>query len=1213
MVKRFNQHSRRVRRFGVEPLEPRQMLAAANLLITEFMATNVSTLLSGDGANEDWIEIYNADSTAVNLGNYSLTDNLNELSKWSFPAVSLSPGAFLVVFASAPVDINGDPIQNKIDSSGKYHASFKLDSGGEQLALTYIDPSTQVASIIHQYGSEYPDQFPDVSYGVASGGQLRYFDVTTPGSANGAGLLGVVEDTKFNVDRGFYESAFQLQITTQTPGASIYYTLDGTAPTPGGGILYTGPLTIDHTTVLRATAVKSGHLSSNVDTQTYFFVDDIVGQTQQSVIDAGYPGTWQAENGTFVADYGFDPDVVGTFDANGNPLGGDNYGGVYANRLKSDLLAIPSLSIVMDPDDMFENGPRSDRGIYIDPRKGRNDFTERATSVEWITPNGSVELQVDAGIQMQGGAFRSQFLTRKHSFRLDFKDEYGPSELDFPLLGPGATNQFNTLVLKATANDGYSWRSAQPVGGPSTLQYARDRFGHSLQLAMGHASPRESYAHLYINGIYWGLYSVQERPDADFAESYLGANPDTWDGLHSPDGDNDPPEIDSGNRDAWEAMLATSAQAAGSLQHYLELQGLSVDGSPSPTVAPLLDVANYIDYLIVNVWGGNDDWPHHNWWAGRDRNPETTDGFQFFLWDYDGVMGNARSWSPLDTKTFNQDFTSPAGNNVGEAHHYLQNNPEYRLAFADRVHKWFFNDGILTPDSLIARYQAIAEQVEQVMVAESARWGDMNSPTPTPLTLAEWTTERDWLLNTYLPQRSAIVLQEMRDYGFYPTTAAPSFNQHGGVVPDGFDLTIQASQGTIYYTLDGTDPRFIGGALSPTAIAYSGQAINIGDNVTVQARVLHAGQWSALNEADFALVKTGDVTKLRITELQYHPADYPGVTDDEDLEFIEILNTGTASVSLDGVQIAGFATIPYSFSAGLTLAGGERIVVARNVTAFTSFYGSGINVAPTGYADSNLSNGGETVTLLGPADEVLHSFAYSDDAPWPTAADGGGPSLEIIDPLGDASDPTNWRASLYYVGSPGVEGLPIAGDYDLSGTVDQADHSLWRAAYGANVVIVGSGADGNSDGVVNAADYTVWRDHQGDSTSLYGAGAAFGSTPLSELDAAAVVAPSAILEERTASSQSNVDAIRQAAFAQFATASPVASSRGGYAPPMRAAAVSSPQENLLLIEQAFELRGSTEARSFVLSEGAVENDSDWEGDTPPLQVRLMSFAGATRG
>jgi hypothetical protein len=239
-------------------------------------------------------------------------------------------------------------------------------------------------------------------------------------------------------------------------------------------------------------------------------------------------------------------------------------------------------------------------------------------------------------------------------------------------------------------------------------------------------------------------------------------------------------------------------------------------------------------------------------------------------------------------------------------------------------------------------------------------------------------------------------------------------------------------------------------------------------------------------------------------------------------------------------------------------------------------------VAPTGYADSNLSNGGETVTLLGPADEVLHSFAYSDDAPWPTAADGGGPSLEIIDPLGDASDPTNWRASLYYVGSPGVEGLPIAGDYDLSGTVDQAD-------------------------------YTVWRDHQGDSTSLYGAGAAFGSTPLSELDAAAVVAPSAILEERTASSQSNVDAIRQAAFAQFATASPVASSRGGYAPPMRAAAVSSPQENLLLIEQAFELRGSTEARSFVLSEGAVENDSDWEGDTPPLQVRLMSFAGATRG
>ena len=693
----------RRRRLGFETLEPRQLLAAANLLITEFMATNVSTVADGDGNYEDWIEITNADASSVNLGDYSLTDNDTNLQKWQFPSVSLGPGARRLVFASAPLDGNGQVIDNYVDLGGYYHTNFKLDSEGEYLALTYEDPSTHVVSVVHEYAAEFPDQFPNVSYGIANDSMVRYFDVPTPGTANGAGLLGVVEDTKFSVDRGFYDDPIQVEITSDTPGAAIYYTTDGSAPAPGAGTLYTGSITIDHTTVLRAIATKDDYLSTNVDTQTYLFLNDIVSQSEQTALDAGYPSVWNADNGTFTADYGFDPDVIGTFDANGNPLGDDNYGGIYASRLKDDLVAIPTISIVLDPDDMFENGPVTDRGIYIDPRHDHNFNPERATSVEWITPDGSAEMQVDAGIQMQGGAFRSQFFTAKHSFRLVFKDEYGPSELTYPLFGPEGVDKFNTVDLKATANDGYSWRSAQPSDGPATLQYARDQFGHSLQQDMGHASPHDVYVHLYINGIYWGLYYVQERPDAEFAESYLGINPDNWDGIHDD-------EADTGDFDAWNATLLKTAQAGFSLQDYMELQGLNLDGTPDPMTAPLLDVQNYIDYLIINVWGGNDDWPHNNFWVGRDRSPETTAGFQFFLWDFDGVMHVNEKWSPLDTKTFDQNFVGNGiEQNVGEFHHNLQTNPEYQLAFADRVHKWFFNGGILTPDSLIARYQEITD------------------------------------------------------------------------------------------------------------------------------------------------------------------------------------------------------------------------------------------------------------------------------------------------------------------------------------------------------------------------------------------------------------------------------------------------------------------------------------------------------------------------
>lgn len=1128
-----------VRRFGFETLEPRHLLSAANLQITEFMATNTSTLLSGDLNYDDWIEIYNADSISVDLGDYYLTDSLDDLTKWAMPAITLTPGEYLVIFASGPVDIDGNPIQNKVDSALSYHASFKLNSQGEELALTYSDPASQAVSIVQQYAPEFPEQFPDVSYGVASDLQLRYFDTPTPGAANGAGLVGVVEDTQFSIDRGFYDAPFDVEITTQTPDAAVYYTTDGSAPTPGAGTLYTGPITIDHSTVLRAMAAKSGYLPTNVDTQTYLFLNDVINQSDQTAIAAGYPSIWEAENGVYTADYGFDPDVVGAFDADGNPLGGDDYGGVYASRLKDDLLAIPTISIVLDPEDMFANGPRSDRGIYIDPRKGRNLVPERATSVEWITPDGAAVMQVDAGIQIQGGAFRSHFLTRKHSFRLVFKDEYGPSELNFPLFGPSAVDQFNTVVLKATANDGYSWRAAQPSAGPSTLQYTRDQFGHSLQREMGHASPNDAYAHLYINGLYWGVYYAQERPDAEFAESYLGVNPDTWDGLNSPDDDDDPPEADSGNLDAWYAMLEKTHQAGSSLQDYMELQGLNLDGSLDPSTAPLLDVVNYIDYMIVNVWGGNDDWPHHNWWAGRDRNSETTKGFQFFLWDYDGVMGNSRGWSPLDTQTFDQGFTSPVGNNVGEPHFNLQGNPEYQLAFADRVHKWFFNDGLLTAESLIARYQALADRVEQVMVAESARWGDMNSPTPTPLVLTDWESERDYLLSTYLPQRSGIVLQEMRDYGFYPDVDAPTFSRHGGLVASGFELEMQSVQGTVYYTLDGSDPRLVGGGVGGSAVAYGVQPVEITANLTVKARTYHAGEWSALNEAEFSLIQPGDVAELRITELQYHPADFAGIIDDEDLEFLEILNTDTATVSLDGVQIGGFASEPYTFADGLTLSPGERIVVARNVAAFQSIYGTEVNLAPAGYSDRNLSNGGEEISLLGPEGQVLQSFTYSDDPPWPTMPDGGGPSLEIIDPLGDPNDPVNWRASLYHYGSPGVEGLPITGDYDLSGVVDQADYLQWWSGYGAAVSAPGGGADGNFDGVIDSADYTIWRDHYGDSTTLYGGQVSVLLASLSSGPGARLAADSAVDVLKATHQRRNVsEPSREAAFALLGDFSP---------------------------------------------------------------------------
>jgi len=162
----------------------------------------------------------------------------------------------------------------------------------------------------------------------------------------------------------------------------------------------------------------------------------------------------------------------------------------------------------------------------------------------------------------------------------------------------------------------------------------------------------------------------------------------------------------------------------------------------------------------------------------------------------------------------NNDFSS-----AGEPHQSLKQNAEYKLLFADRTHRFFANGGIMTPESLIPRYQAVADWVERSIVAESARWGDQHHSTP--LVLEDWYDSdgnyndnragRGWILDYYLPRRTDIVLGHFRSAGLYPSIDAPVFRingayRHGGHISSSDSFSITGS-GTIYYTTDGNDPH----------------------------------------------------------------------------------------------------------------------------------------------------------------------------------------------------------------------------------------------------------------------------------------------------------------------------------------------------------------------------------------------------------------------
>lgn len=603
-----------------------------------------------------------------------------------------------------------------------------------------------------------------------------YLERPTPGAPNDVPWnLGKVADTDFGFSRGFASAPFDLPITTTTPGAEIRYTLDGSLPTADHGLIYTNTIRVTQTTVVRAAAFKRDYRPTNVDTHTFVLLDSTIAQPSRP---AGFPTTWAGLS----PDYGMDTRITQ------NPA--------YAPRMAESLKSLPTLSLATEVDNLF--GPS--RGIYSNPERSGLSW-ERPVSLEWIEPDTERVFQADAGVRIQGGYFRSRNATHKHSLRLLFKDEYGPGRLRTDLFEVfGAAREFDTLVLRAGANDGYAWDAAK-----DTEQFLRDEFGRRLHLGMGQVSPHGRFVHLYLNGLYWGLYNLTERPAEDFSASYFGGVPENWDAINSGD-------VKNGSLTDWNTFI-TRTRTATTLTDYQRLKGLSADGSRDPSLPAFFDAPNYMDYMLLNIWGGNWDWPNKNFWFGRDRTG-ASGGFKFYLWDFENTMGNNRDRSPLEMVSPRSDIT---GSWVGEPHDRLRRLDEYRMEFADRVHRHCFNQGVLSPAALIGLYRELAQDLEPAIIAETARWGDDHHSPPQDLT--DWLRERDWLLGTYLARRTDVVLNQFRASGLYPQTVAPSFSPAGGSVSPTTPVTLRTvGASELFYTTNGLDPRLPGGAVRAGAV-----------------------------------------------------------------------------------------------------------------------------------------------------------------------------------------------------------------------------------------------------------------------------------------------------------------------------------------------------------------------------------------------------------
>ena len=968
----------------------------SELIINEFLANNDGSYSNYPNPNQvpgrldDWIEILNTGTQTLSLANWYLTDDLSERDKWTFPPdTSLGAGEFLLVYAS------GD---NEVDANGNPHTNFSLSTSGEFLALTR--PDLSIASAFPTDGVSYPEQQSDISYGTHPTSAFSvYFSNPTPGVANDPGGMPRVKDTKFSVDRGIYNSPFTVALSTDTPAATIYYTTDGAAPIDAVGLptasakSYVVPIPTSETTILRAAATKDGYSPTDIDTQTYVFLSSVAAQPANP---PGFPTNWVSTS----ADYQIDPDVTNAT--------------LPGYSLDDALLAIPSIAINTASGDLFGSS-----GIYSNSSKKGNAW-QRQASLEFFDPNDSGEFQIDCGVAVHGASSRSHGFTKKHSLRLLFKKEFGESKLRFPLFENSPAEEFDLLILRACSTD--SWPATEGGSNYGVQRwrsqdgsYQRDQWMRDTQIDLGHDSARGRYVHLHLNGLYWGMYNIVERPNDSFNAAHFGGDDEDWDVIH------DRGELQAGDKNTWNAMFTLADAGLSSDADYMRILGNNPDGTRNPAYPIYLDLDHFIDYMLFHIYAGAEDWPCHNYWAARRREPDS-EGFRFYVWDQE-ISNNSlireRTWCDIHFELLESDVPflssrSDMRKSPAKLYYQLRQNELFRNKFADRVHELLFNDGLLSPTGSHVRWMRRANEIDQAIVGESARWGDSRLSVPHKRETC-WIPNQEWLRDTYWPANHDLALQRFRNVDLYPTIEAPVIAidgnlQQGGPVDIGASLTFPDLPGSpeIYFTTDGSDPRL------PGATFFTGPVI-INESLQIRARTFSDGEWSALNSALFTVG-----VPLRVTELMYNPAG------DDITEFIELMNISDEAILIAGFRFDGSEEgIEFTFDSLEPLLGPrERIVVTRDRIAFSTAYNtSGIRLAIGDYSASGakLSNDGEQITLRNQLGGLVQQFVYNDVSPWPEFADNDGPSLVLISPLEDPGpgNPSNWRPSSLPGGSPG--------------------------------------------------------------------------------------------------------------------------------------------------------------------------------------------------